>query len=291
MHQPLAPLTLSRFPARLARLLGALALAGALAACGSSKPAAPPGPPPDVSQLYNHGIDALNARRYDTAVDQFEQLEQNYPYSNWAVNALLMQGYAEYLQNHYTDAVGTLNRYIQLHPTNNNIAYAYYLRALCYYEQIADIQRDQKDTQIAMAALQEVANRFPDTPYATDARLKVDLCRDHLAGHEMEIGRWYEQQHLYEAAIGRFQGVVDNYQTTNHVPEALERLVEIYLKLGLKQEALRTAAVLGYNYPGNSWYAIAYSDLTDHHLVQDANGKKLPTPSGGFFARAWNSVF
>ena len=148
-----------------------------------------------------------------------------------------MQGYTQYLQNHYTEAIGTLDRFIQLHPAHRDVAYAYYLRALCYYEQIADIQRDQKGTQLAMTALQEVVNRFPDSAYARDARLKIDLCRDHLAGKEMEIGRWYESQHLYAAAIGRFQRVVDDYQTTNHVPEALHRLTEIYLLLGMKDEA------------------------------------------------------
>ena len=162
-----------------------------------------------------------------------------------------MQGYTQYLQNHYTDAIGTLDRFIQLHPAHRDVAYAYYLRALCYYEQIADIQRDQRGTELAMNALQEVVNRFPDSAYARDARLKIDLCRDHLAGKEMEIGRWYESQHLYEAAIGRFQRVVDDYQTTNHVPEALHRLTEIYLILGLRDQARKTASVLGYNYPGS----------------------------------------
>ena len=197
----------------------------------------PPRPVAPVEDLYNNGIDALNAQRYDSATDQFNLVEQNYPYSSWAVNAQLMQGYTQYLQNHYTDAITTLDRFIQLHPTHRDVGYAYYLRALCYYEQIADIQRDQRGTELAMTALQEVVNRFPDSSYARDARLKIDLCRDHLAGKEMEIGRWYQTQHLYEAAIGRFQRVVDDYQTTNHVPEALHRLTEIYLILGLRDQA------------------------------------------------------
>jgi outer membrane protein assembly factor BamD len=243
-----------------------------------------------VEDLYNNGIDALNAQRYETATDQFNLVEQNYPYSSWAVNAQLMQGYTQYLRNRYTDAISTLDRFIQLHPTHRDIAYAYYLRALCYYEQIADIQRDQRGTDQAMNALQEVVNRFPDSAYARDARLKIDLCRDHLAGKEMEIGRWYESQHLYEAAIGRFQRVVDDYQTTNHVPEALLRLTEVYLKLGLKDEAKRTAAVLGYNYPGSGWYEDSYANLFDNGLVQQP-GPARPPDSRGFFARAWNSIF
>jgi len=201
-----------------------------------------------------------------------------------------MQGYTQYLRNEYTSAIATLDRFIQLHPSHRDAAYAYYLRALCYYEQIADIQRDQRGTELAMNALQEVVSRFPDSAYARDARLKIDLCRDHMAGKEMEIGRWYERQHLYEAAIGRFQRVVDDYQTTNHVPEALHRLTEIYLILGLRDQARRTASVLGYNYPGNSWYEESYNNLFDNGLVKEPGPPKPPNERG-FFARAWDSIF
>jgi len=208
------------------------------------------------------------------------------------LNAQLMQGYAQYLQNHYTDAIGTLDRFIQLHPAHRDIAYAYYLRALCYYEQIADIQRDQKSTQLAMSALQEVVNRFPDSAYARDARLKIDLARDHLAGKEMEIGRWYQGQHLYAAAIGRFQRVVDDYQTTNHTPEALHRLTEIYLILGLKDQARKTAAVLGYNYPGSDWYEDSYNQLFDDGLVKSAETAPPRQKSDqGFFSRTLGALF
>ena len=241
-----------------------------------------------VEQLYNNGVDALNAKRYTAAVTQFDNVEQYYPYSSWAVNSQLMHGYAEYLQNHYSDAIPVLDRFIQLHPTNRDIAYAYYLRALSYYEQIADIQRDQKGTVLAMTALQEVVNRFPDSAYARDARLKIDLCRDHLAGKEMEIGRYYEAQHLYTAAIGRFQRVVDDYQTTNHVPEALYRLTEIYLMLGLTEQAKTTAAVLGHNYPGNRWYSDSYNVLVADGQVPDSRGR-IQQP--GFFARTFGSIF
>ena len=241
-----------------------------------------------VEVMYNNGVDALNAKRYKTSSAQFDDVEQYYPYSSWAVNAQLMHGYSEYLQNHYGDAISVLDRFIQLHPTHRDIAYAYYLRALSYYEQIADIQRDQKGTQLAMTALQDVANRFPESAYARDARLKIDLCRDHLAGKEMEIGRFYEGQHLYTAAIGRFQRVVDDYQTTNHVPEALHRLTEIYLKLGLVDQAKKTAAVLGHNYPGSEWYEDSYSQLADIGQVPDAQGQ---VQAQGFFARTVGSIF
>ncbi|MGI4939259.1 MAG: outer membrane protein assembly factor BamD [Janthinobacterium lividum] len=242
-----------------------------------------------ADELYNNGVDALNQKRYATAVTQFDAVEQNYPYSSWAVNSQLMHGYAEYLQNHYTEATGALDRYIQLHPTNANVSYAYYLRALCFYEQIADIQRDQRGTQQAMAALQEVVNRFPDSAYARDSRLKMDLCRDHLAGKEMEVGRFYQSQRLYTAAIGRFQRVVDDYQTTNHTPEALHRLTEIYLTLGLTEQARRTAAVLGHNYPGSSWYQSSYADLADNGIAPAIpNG---PGSGRGLLARTFGSLF
>ena len=245
-----------------------------------------------VETLYNRGVDALATKRYPVAVKQFDNVEQYYPYSSWAVSAQLMQAYSDYLQNKYTDAVGTLDRFIQLHPAHRDIAYAYYLRALCYYEQIADIARDQKGTQDAMAALQEVVNRFPDSAYGRDARLKIDLARDHLAGKEMEVGRWYEGQHLYTAAIGRLQKVVDEYQTTNHVPEALHRLTEIYLILGLPDQARKTAAVLGHNYPGSEWYVDSYNQL-----IADGQLKATPVNSAGeaekpgFFSRAFGWIF
>ena len=244
--------------------------------------------PPE--QIYNNGVDALGAQRYVAANTQFDAVEQYYPYSSWAVNAQLMQGYTQYEQNHYTEAIGTLDRFIQLHPAHRDIAYAYYLRALSYYEQIADIQRDQKGTELAMNALQDVVNRFPDSAYARDSRLKIDLARDHLAGKEMEVGRWYEQQHLYGAAIGRFQRVVDDYQTTNHVPEALHRLTEIYLLLGLRDQAKKTAAVLGYNYPGNPWYEDSYNQLLDDKLLATGERSK-PKEAPGIFARAWDTIF
>jgi outer membrane protein assembly factor BamD len=269
-----------------------MALAPLLSGCASSNDAAKAAPVAPVEELYNNGVDALNGRRFATADNQFNLVEQNYPYSTWAVNAQLMSGYSLYLQNKYTEAIGTLDRFIQLHPAHRDIAYAYYLRALCYYEQIADIERDQKGTEQAMGALREVVNRFPDTSYANDSRLKIDLCVDHLAGKEMEIGRFYQKQHLYEAAIGRFQRVVDDFQTTNHVPEALARLTEVYLVLGLKDQARRTAAVLGYNYPGSQWYNDSYAQLADDNVASPTGRpQNEQAEQRGFFSRAWHAVF
>ncbi|MGH7156007.1 MAG: outer membrane protein assembly factor BamD [Acetobacteraceae bacterium] len=276
---------------RSIRTAAFLILALQLSGCGggSTEKAATGGPSAPVETIYNNGMDALNSQRYTTAEDQFSLVEANYPYSAWAAKAQLMQGYAQYLQNHYSDAIATIDRYIELHPSGADTSYAYYLRALSYYEQIEDVERDQKSTAQAMAALQQVVDRYPDSAYARDARLKIDLARDHLAGYEMSIGVWYEHQHLYGAAIGRFQRVVEDYQTTNHVPEALHRLVEIYLRLGMRDQAMRTAAVLGYNYPGSPWYADTYADLYNVGLI-----KGLPAPRSaghGVFSRAWNFVF
>ena len=240
-------------------------------------------PPPDTANmsaedLYNDGVTKLRAHHYDAAVASFDTVQNNFPYSPWATNAQLMEGYANYENDAYSDAITQLEHFIQLHPTSPDTPYAYYLRALCFYQQIADIQRDQRGTVQAMAALGEVVNRYPDTPYARDAALKIDLCRDHLAGKEMLIGRWYERQHLYEAAINRYQRVVQDYQTTNHVAEALERLTECYLKLGLLDQARKTASVLAYNYPGSSWYADSYRDL-----AQAGGAGGVPRPKGGAF--------
>ena len=234
--------------------------------------------------LYAAGIEALQGRRYQQAVELFETLEREHPYSTWATNAKIMSAYGEYMRNRYTEAIGTLDRFIQLHPAHRDIAYAYYLRSLAYYEQIADSQRDQRGTETALQALQDVANRFPNTAYARDARLKMDLARDHLAGREMNIGRFYLRQGLYSAAIGRFRRVVEDFQTTNHVPEALHRLTELYLALGLRDEAARSASVLGHNFPGNAWYQDSYAMLTPGAAM-------APQDRPNVFRRAWNSVF
>lgn len=234
--------------------------------------------------LYAAGIDSLRRERYQEATEFFDGVEREHPYSTWATSARLMSAYSDYMRNRYTEAIGALDRFIQLHPAHRDIAYAYYLRALCYYEQIVDAQRDQRGTGIALAQLQEVVNRFPDTAYARDARLKMDLARDHLAGQEMNIGRFYERRGLYSAAIGRFKRVVEDYQTTNHVPEALHRLTEIYLALGLVDEARKTASVLGHNYPGSAWYQDSYALLVDGAAPADGS-------SPGLLSRAWNSIF
>ena len=170
-----------------------------------------------------------------------------------------MAAYSHYMNNKYDEATASLDRFIQVHPGNRDVVYAYYLKALCYYEQISDVQRDQDMTQQALTSLEDVITRFPDTAYSRDARLKIDLTRDHLAGKEMAVGRFYLNRQHYLAAINRFKAVVEDYGNTTHAPEALFRLTEAYISLGLASEAKRSAAVLGYNYPGSDWYQDAYN--------------------------------
>ncbi len=222
-----------------------------------------------VGTLYNEAFDQFQKGEYKTAAKDFEEVDRQHPYSEWAARAELNAAYSYYLDDKYDEAISTLDHFIQLHPGNENAAYAYYLKAICSYEQIRDVQRDQSFTEAALGGLQEVVTRFPGTSYARDAKLKIDLVRDHLAGKDMEIGRYYQQRELYPAAINRFRNVIENYQTTAQTPEALERLVECYLALGLYDEAKAAGAVLGYNYPGSSWYEDAYRLLTARGLAPE----------------------
>lgn len=252
----------------LVRAAALAALVG-LAGCGGSDDTLMYQERP-VEDLYNGGMSAMQAGDYKMAAQYFDQVEQQHPYSIWAPKAQLMAAYAYYLDNKYDDAINALNRYIELHPGSEDTAYAYYLKALCYYEQISDVRRDQDMTRRALAALEEVIRRYPDTTYARDAQLKRDLALDHLAGKEMEVGRYYQKRGSYLAAINRFRIVVKDYQTTSHVPEALHRLVECYLALGVNKEAQATAAVLGYNFPGTDWYTDSYYLLTGVDLRPEA---------------------
>jgi outer membrane protein assembly factor BamD len=212
-----------------------------------------------VGVLYNQALDELKTGDPHKAAQAFEEVDRQHPYSEWATRAQLMSAYAYYKANDYDAAVEAARRFIDLHPGNKDVAYAYYLIGVCYYEQISDVGRDQKMTEEALKAFEELTRRFPDSEYARDAELKIQLARDHLAGKEMAIGRYYLQRGKYVAAINRFRNVIDNYQTTTHVPEALHRLTEAYMALGVTDEARRTAAVLGYNFPGSIWYEDSYA--------------------------------
>jgi outer membrane protein assembly factor BamD len=237
-----------------------------------------------AEEIYNSAMDKVLDSDYQKASKDFDEVDRQHPYSVWATKAQLMSAYSLYQASKYDQAVVDLDRFIQLHPGNRYTAYAYYLKALCYYVQITDVGRDQKTTEQALKAMDEVAKRFPDSKYARDARLKIDLTRDHLAGKEMDIGRYYERQGNYLAAINRFRRVVDNYQTTTHIPEALHRLIECYLALGIVDEAKTTAAVLGHNYPGSEWYVDSYALLTG---VPQQNSVE----SKGWVSRVICSVF
>ena len=255
-----------------------------IAACGADEDPNASYVERPVHVLYNQAANALERRSFEEAASLFDEVERQHPYSLWATKAQLMAGYANYEGNKYGDALIALNRFIQLHPGNKDIPYAYYLRALSYYEQITDVSRDQATTQRALATLRDVIRRFPNTRYARDAKLKLDLTRDHLAGKEMAIGRWYLRQGEYLAAINRFRQVVEKYQTTSHIPEALHRLSEAYSALGLADEARQVASVLGHNYPGSEWYIDSYALMTGS---KDQNQEEKK----GFFAKTWDWIF
>lgn len=234
-----------------------------------------------VDQLYSTALKAMDEKDFGEAARQFDEVERQHPYSEWASRAQIMAAYAHYQNYKYDDAINTLDRFIQIHPGHVQIAYAYYLKALCHYEQITDVRRDQANTQKAMDELREVTRRFPGTPYARDAELKVGLAKDHLAGKEMEIGRYYLTQKQYIAALGRFRRVIEDYQTTSHVPEALHRIVETYLLIGIPKEAQTAAAVLGHNYPGSQWYEDSYALLKDNHLSPEKDSASWISKSLG----------
>ncbi len=232
-----------------------------------------------VEELYNEAMDALEATEYNAAAKLFDEVERQHPYSSWATKAQLMAAYSHYQRSQYDDAIVALDRFIQLHPSNRDTPYAFYLKGLCYYEQISDVKRDQKMTELALKNFEELIARFPDSTFARDAKVKLDLTYDHLAGKTMEIGRYYLRQGHYLAAVNRFRAVVDQYGTTTHVPEALHRLSEAYLALGLFEDAKRSAAVLGYNYPGSEWYIDSYE------LVEQ---KRIRTPDTPWY-EFWSS--
>ncbi|MBM3489673.1 MAG: outer membrane protein assembly factor BamD [Alphaproteobacteria bacterium] len=258
----------------------ALALLVALAGCAG---APDPYRERPVEELYNRAMDQLFDGQNQIAAKGFEEVERQHPYSVWSRKAQLMAAYSNYLANRYDEAILAAERYIQLYPGSRDASYALYLVAISHYEQIVDVGRDQRVTRQALTALQQVVDRFPDSDYARDARLKIDLTRDHLAGKEMEIGRYYLKRKEYAAAINRFRAVVEQFQTTSHVPEALHRLTEAYLALGVNDEARTAAAVLGHNFPGSEWYIDSYALLTGQNLAP-------AEAQGSWLSRLWRSV-
>jgi outer membrane protein assembly factor BamD len=219
----------------------------------------------DVSSLYAAARRSLDSRDYEQAAKLFDEVERQHPYSVWARRAQLMSAYSYYVGQKYNDAINSAQRFVTIHPGNAEAPYAHYLIAMSYYQQIEDVTRDQAITQQASDAFGELIRRYPQSRYAADARLKLDLINDHLAGKEMEIGRFYQRSANWLAATYRFRAVVEKYQTTSHTPEALERLVECYFALGIPEEAKKVAAVLGRNYPDTYWYRQALRLVQKHY--------------------------
>jgi outer membrane protein assembly factor BamD len=248
----------------IVRAAGVALLASGLMACGGTAREQVQFVDEPVAQLYNRAADLLDQRRFTEAAAMFEEVERQHPYSSWARRSMLMIAYANYEAGQYDEAVTAASRFITLHPGNESAPYAYYLIATSYFDQILDVSRDQGMTEQALNALQEVVRRFPGTSYARDAQLKIDMTYDQLAGKEMDVGRFYLERDQHLPAINRFRNVVENpnFQRTTHAPEALHRLVEAYLSVGMTEDAQRAAAVLGHNYPGNEWYGRSYSLLT-----------------------------
>jgi outer membrane protein assembly factor BamD len=256
-----------------------------LAACSSDGDKKPDNGVPDrpVEEVYNEAADLMDKKEFKNAQKKFEDVERLYPYSAWATQAQMMGAYAAYQDLRYDEAVLALDRFIELHPSNEKIDYVLYLKALCFYEQISDVTRDQAMTQQALDSLGALIARYPDSPYTKEAKLKRDLTLDHLAGKEMEIGRYYLTRGEYNAAINRFVKVVRDYQTTTHTPEALHRLVESYVSLGLIDQAIKVAAVLGHNFPGSKWYQDSYE------LLDPAAREKL-NQNRGFLNKTIESI-
>jgi outer membrane protein assembly factor BamD len=273
---------------RLARALAIGLLAASLGACSSfdffsKKDDTPPDQPAD--RLYNEGLYLLNAKKDPKeAVKKFEEVDRQHPYSEWARKSLIMSSYAFYQAGDYDDCVNSAKRYITLHPGSADAAYAQFLIGSSYFDEIPDITRDQARTEKALAALDEVIRKYPTSEYSNSAKQKIEIARDQLAGKEMETGRYYLQKKDYTGAINRFKVVVTKYQTTRHVEEALMRLTEAYMALGIVEEAQTAAAVLGHNFPDSSWYKHAYA------LVKASGGAEPTENKGSWISKAFKKV-
>lgn len=249
------------------------ALVALLSCCATKKELDPETTPPEV--LYNRALDLMvKEQEYTQAIKQFDEIDRYYPYSRWALRAQIMAAFVHYMKRDYDDSIIVLDRFLQLYPGNRYAPYAYYLKSLCYYAQLSDTRRDQKMTQMALDSLSEVVKRFPQTEYAADAAVKITLATDYLAGKQVDVGRFYQKNNEHIAALNRFSDVVKEYQTTAHVQEALYRLTETYLILGLSDEAQKSAAVLGYNYPKSEWYKRAYDLMKKNVPSSVAPAKK-----------------
>ncbi len=269
------------------RMLAVAMVAASLGACSSfdvfaKKDDTPPDEPAD--RLYNEGLYLLNAKKdARDAVKKFEEVDRQHPYSEWARKSLLMSAYAYYQAGEYDDCVNAAKRYVTLHPGSQDAAYAQYLIASSYFEEIPDVTRDQARTERALAALEEVIRKYPTTEYASSSKQKIEVARDQLAGKEMDIGRYYLKKKDYTGAINRFKVVITKYQTTRHVEEALMRLTESYMALGVVDEAQTAAAVLGHNFPDSQWYKHAYA-------VVKTGGVEPKENQGSWISKAFKGI-
>ncbi|MGE0563687.1 MAG: outer membrane protein assembly factor BamD [Pseudolabrys sp.] len=274
-------------PSRWLSPFVALALLTALPACSSigtffGKEAVVPDEPAD--KLYNEGLFLLNSRKDARgAAKKFEEVDRQHPYSDWARKSLIMSAYAYYEAREYEESINAAKRYVTLHPGSSDAAYAQYLIASAYFDEIPDITRDQSRTEKALTALDEVARKYPDSEYAVTAKRKAQVARDNLAGKEMDVGRYYLKRKDFSGAINRFKVVVTQYQTTRHVEEALMRLAECYMALGIVAEAQTAAAVLGHNFPDSRWYKDAYT------LVR-SGGAEPRENEGSWISKAFKRV-
>lgn len=264
----------------LIRLLFTVLFVLGVAACAATEDVYVEEP---VEDIYNRAMDALDNDDWSEAIEAFDEVERQHPYSVWATRSQLMGAFANYRNENFEEAILIARRFLELHPGHRDIAYAQYLIALSYYEQITDVGRDQALTANAMTELEEIMRRFPTTEYARDARLKLQLTRDHLAGKEMAIGRYYQNQKQYLAAINRFRSVVETYQQTSQIEEALYRLVECYLALGVVYEAQTAAAVLIHNAPDSEWAEYSYALMTGAEI-------EIAEQDGSWISEVWSGV-
>ena len=225
-----------------------------------------------AEEIFNSGERELLRRRYDDAAEKFKEVERLYPYSDWAKRALIMQVYSFHKDKEYENVVSAANRFIEFHPKDKDIPYAYYLIGLSYYDQVLAIGRDQKLTQEALKIFKLIIKEYPDSEYASSSQIKFDFLKNQLASKEMEVGRYYLKRSHYVSAINRFRGIIEDFSTTSQVPEALHRLVEAYLSLGLTDEAQTAGAILGYNYKSNEWYERSFELLRSKGLKPKSSG-------------------
>ena len=225
-----------------------------------------------AEEIFNSGERELLRRRYDDAAEKFKEVERLYPYSDWAKRALIMQVYSFHKDKEYENVVSAANRFIEFHPKDKDIPYAYYLIGLSYYDQVLAIGRDQKLTQEALKIFELIIDEYSDSEYASSSQIKFDFLKNQLASKEMEVGRYYLKRSHYVSAINRFRGVIEDFSTTSQVPEALHRLVEAYLSLGLTDEAQTAGAILGYNYKSNEWYERSFELLRSKGLKPKSSG-------------------